>query len=207
MKFNFKKTAYTLAEAVAVMVVLSFIITAMINLTRHNITSESVIKKAGTNGLLQISFATKQILAKYSTSYTMINLKNISGTAFAITASNAAENLSPLYKKILINSSNTVPSTYTDSYLVNESGAKINSNMKVSGFTQGFVAKNGTYIAFKLNGNCTTSISYIYDPSVPENRNAANTCGLIFFDVNADAKPNILGVDQYIIAFGKDGIK
>ena len=35
----------------------------------------------------------------------------------------------------------------------------------------------------------------------------AKSCGLIFYDVNGDKMPNRLGIDQYIISIGANGIR
>ena len=167
---------------------------------------EKTLKKAGMSMLLQINFATKQLLAKYSYNYQMTGLKTTGGAKFSIVDSGADANLSALYKVMLGSKTYSAPSSYTDSSLVNESSAAVGS-YKVSSFTQGFVTKNGTYFALKLNGNCTTSESNIYDPSATEIRTAAKSCGLVFFDVNAHDGPNIVGVDQFIVSIGKMGIK
>lgn len=200
------KKSYTLAEVMIVMFILGIISTFMITSLKKSDYLNKTYKKAGLSTLLQINFATKQLLAKYSYSYQMTGLKTTAGAKFSIVDSGADANLSALYKKILGSRTYSAPSTYTGADLVNEAGSKV-STYKVSTFTQGFQTKHGTYFALKLNGNCTTSESYIYDPSVIDTRTAAKSCGLIFYDVNAHDGPNVVGVDQYIISIGKMGIK
>ena len=127
---------------------------------------------------------------------------------FSITDSGADAKLLELYKTTLraTRSSNT-NATYLDSVLKDKDGATVNAGLKVSSFSQGLTLRNGTYFAFKLNGNCTTNETYIYSPATPNNRSAKNSCGLIFFDVNGQDFPNLVGIDQYIIAIGRNGIK
>ena len=200
------KKSFTLAEVLISVVIVGIIATCMVvSVKKSDYLTESY-KKAGASTLLQINYSTKQILAKYSYSYQMTGLKTLAGAKFSITASGADANLAELYKKVLGTKSYSAPSTYTGADLVNEAGSKVGS-YKVSSFAQGFQIKNGTYFAIKLNGNCTTSESYIYDPSARDIRTASNSCGLIFFDVSAHDGPNIVGVDQYIVSIGKMGIK
>jgi len=204
-----KKNSYTLAEAMIVVVILGIIATCCIGALKKGNFQEEMYTKAGANYYLNISLASRQILAKYSYNYNMTALLNTSGTRFSITdESNAESNLAGIFKKTLGVRTYTAPSTYTTTVLKNKSGTAVgpSSGYKVSDFTQGFKTKNGTYFALKLNKNCTTSEQYIYDPSIPDTRTVANSCGLIFYDVNADEAPNTVGVDIYILAIKKTGV-
>jgi hypothetical protein len=71
----------------------------------------------------------------------------------------------------------------------------------------GFTLKNETYFGINLTGDCTSQIDYIYDPSTPEKRTKTRVCATLFFDMNGKDSPNILGIDQYIVAIGKFGVK
>ena len=203
-----KNQAFTMAETLIAIVMLGVLgACALSTLRPANIKKDALIK-SGASALLQINFATKQILAKNSVNYQMTKLLTTAGAQFSINDSGADAKLAPLYKKALYESrKNTIPATYTALSLKNEEGSAVGSSLKVSSFTQGFKTKNGTYIAFMLYDNCTTNETYIYDPSAPELRTAKKSCGLIFFDVNAEESPNIIGIDQYIVPIGKLGIK
>ena len=201
-----KKLAYTLAEISIVMMIISVIAGCFCVIIRKGDYKSETCKKAGLNALWQLNFASKQILAKYSTKYNMTGLKTLTGDEFSINDEGADAKLAPLYKKVLGSRTYTPPSGYTDSNLTNENDIQVGS-YKVSSFTQGFQAKNGTYVAFKLNGNCTTGETTIYDPSTPELRTSTKSCGLIFFDTNADDSPNTIGIDQYIVSITKQGVK
>jgi len=206
---NLKKTSYTLAEALIIMVVMSLIIASTITILRPKDYVAETLKKSGGSSLVQISFATRQILTKYSTNFRMTRLFTPDKTIFSINDNKADEKLVLLYKKLLFVSNKTVSSDYTNSFLLNESGAKIGggSGLKVSDFTQGFITRSGMYIAFRLYNSCSVSETYIYDPSNTGLKTATNSCGLIFYDVNADNGPNTLGIDQYIASLGAQGIK
>ncbi len=208
MKYGLKKS-FTLTETLIVVVILGFIAAAMLaSLKKGNYKAEA-LKKAGTNYYHQINIASKQILVKYSYGYKMTALKTIGGTEFSISDSNSDASLAPLFKKMLGSGTYSAPSNYSGSYLINESGTKVgpNGGYKVSNFTQGFKTKNGTYMAFMLHEDCTTSeTDNIYDPSTPETHSATKSCGLIFYDVNADDSPNTLGIDQYIVSIHKLGL-
>ena len=204
-----KIKSYTLAEAVIVVFILGIIVTFLLATLRPKDYKTEAYKKAGLNHYLAIGIATKQLLAKYSSNYNMTGLKTTAGADFSIVDSGADAKLAPLYKIMLRGASYTAPSGYSGTVIKNEAGTAVGANggYKISDFTQGFQARNNMYFALKLNRNCTTTESYIYDPSVIEKRTAAKSCGLILFDVNADAEPNIAGVDIYIISIGKMGIK
>ena len=204
MKFK----AYTFAEVLIAMTVISIISVVMCVVFSKNNYKTEACKKAGLNSMFQIEFATKQIISKNSKNYTMTTLKDSDGSIFSINDSGADEKLAKLYKKILYAPRGvTIPSAYTSLDLKNEAGETIGENLKVSSFTQGFKAQNKFYIAFLLHNDCTTNETYIYNPEVPEKRTATKSCGLIFFDTNVDDEPNIVGIDMYIVPIGKIDIR
>ncbi len=202
-----KKKAFTMAETLIAMVMLGIFAACAFTNFRSVDAHGNVLVKMGSTVYMQIRIATTQILAKNSINYQMTALKTLSGTQFSITDSGADENLSALYKKYLLaKRKQTIPDDYK-SLVITKTNITSGNDVKISDFTQEFITKSGTYVAFKLNGNCTTNETYMYDPTVPEKRTAARSCGLIFFDVNYRDKPNILGIDQYIISIGKMGLK
>ena len=123
---------------------------------------------------------------------------------FSIASADSIDRLIELYKKNLIGSRKTFDATYGAQTL--NDGTTFLDGLTPASFT-GFIIKNGAYFGVKLHGNCSTAIDYIYDPSTPENRTLANTCGIIFFDLNEKEEPNLLGVDQYILGSDKFGVK
>ena len=189
------------------MMIVGIIFVAMLNILRPGDINKEVLQKSGAKMMYQLDFASKQILAKNSVNYNFYNLKTVSGTRFSITADGADEKLMDLFKKYLKGLRNaSVSSSYLNKTLINESNATI-SNVKPSSFKYGFSVNNGAYIALKLNKNCTTTETYVYSPVQRSNRSASKSCGLIFFDVNGDKDPNTLGIDQYIVPIGRNGVK
>ena len=201
------KSAFTLVESLITMIVIAIIYAAIADVLRPSDFKRDVLKKSGANMLYQLDFASKQILAKNTVNYTLYNLKTLDGTEFLITEDDADEKLMNLYRNYLKGLRNVdLAPAYLSGDLVDETSTKI-SNVNPSIFKYGFSLNNGTYVAIKLNKNCTTTESYIYSPLQTQKRDRLNSCGLFFYDVNGDKTPNVLGIDQYIVAIGKNGIK
>ena len=204
------KKAFTLAESMIAMIVLGILGACALSVLRPLDIKTDGLKKSGKNTLIELNYATTQILANHSSNARMTGLLSDTKEEFSITDTGADVKLAKLYSKtLIISKKNDIPSTYTASALQNEQGEKIGngSELKVSDFTQGFKIKNHAYIAFKLHSSCDNQEEYIYDPAAIDKRTVKNSCGLIFFDVNAQDSPNILGIDQYIVAIGRQGIK
>ena len=210
-----KFKAYTLTEVLLVLMLISILIsTMMVNLKPKALKGDAILK-AGSNMYAQLEFAFMNILARRSKNYTMLNLIADDSTTFSITDENADSKFLALIKNSIGSMRTTeFSASYLDSTLTDSSGTspttkveEVDTKWKVSDFPNKLMLKNGAYFAFKLNKNCTTNEEYIYIPATPSMRSAQNSCGLIFFDVNYQDTPNILGVDQYIIPIGKLGIK
>ena len=199
-----KSFAYTLAESLIVIAIVGIMYVIVLHVLRPNNIKHEALTKAGSNLYIQIDFATKQMLAKNTKNYILTRLKDSSGE-FSVESSSSASRLLAIYKKRLSGIRKTPDATYLNLALQDSSNNKV-GNLKVSSF-QGFTLKNDAYFGIKLNNNCTTTESYIYNPSMPNKRTQAKSCGLIFFDVNGQDLPNNLGVDQYIISIGKNGIR
>lgn len=198
-----KKNAFTLAEQLLVIIILGVFAVGLINTVKPNNIKKDVYIKTAKSVYVQIEFATKSILAKNTNNYTFLRLKDASGE-FSIASSSSLSRLVALYKKSLVSLRNkTLDSTYKAKALTD---GTTTLTLKPQDFS-GFFIKNGAYFGVKLHGNCTTTVSYIYDPSTPDKRSRTNTCGIVFLDLNEKEQPNMLGVDQYILALGKLGIK
>lgn len=201
-----KKVAFTLAETTIAIVILGIIAGTLLHTLKPNNMKRDFWDKSAKNMVLQIDYATKQILARNSLNYSLLDTLDTSNATFSITSEGADTKLIALYKKYLIGLRKySIPSSYKSSSLIDENNTS--SGYKISDFAQGFKLKNGTYMALKLNGNCTTSETKIYNPATIEIRTANNSCGLIFFDINTEKEPNTLGIDQFIVALGKFGLK
>ena len=200
MKFR----GFTLVEQMIALIIIGILGAVLFNTLRPNDVKTQTLKKVAKSVFVQIEFATKSVLAKNTVNYSFLRLKDTSGE-FSIASADSLSRLIELYKKSLIGlRGKTLEATYSSSTLTD--GTTSITGLSPSSFS-GFFIKNGTYFGIKLHGNCTTTIDYIYDPSTPDKRTRTNTCGIIFFDLNAQSAPNILGIDQYIVALGKLGVK
>lgn len=201
---NMKFRAYTFLEQIIVIIIVGILTVVMLNIFRPNDVREDALKKVAKSVYIQIEFATKSILAKNTNNYSFTRLVDSTGE-FSIESADSVSRLVELYKKSLLGLRNkTLDAVYSSKELTD--GTKTITDIKPSIF-DGFTLKNGAYFGIKLNGDCTTTIDYIYDPSTPDKREKANTCGIIFLDLNSEKQPNILGLDQYIMAIGKRGVK
>lgn len=206
MEKTTKKLAYSLGEALIVMVLVGIVYTVIASLSKPTSIKADALKKAGMNMTTQIDFATRQILAKSSYNYTLLNIRATDGSTFSIASSGNEAKLANVYKKYLVaKRGKTLSSTYTSMTLKNEAGTSL--GITPSSFTGGYFLKNDAYFALKMNGNCTTTISYVYTPFSPTNHSVTNSCAQIFFDVNGQDDPNTVGIDQYILSIGKLGLK
>jgi len=199
--------AFTLTESLITMIIIGIIYVAISSVMRPGDVKKEVLQKSGANMVYQLDFAAKQVLARNTVNYTLYNLKNPDGTEFLITADDADGKLMKLFRRYLKGLKNVpLSSSYLSATLINESNVKV-ANVTPSTFKYGFSLNNNAYVAIKLNKNCTTTETYIYNPIQPSKRNQNNSCGLFFYDVNGEKGPNVLGIDQYVVAIGKSGIK
>ena len=201
-----KKRAFTLAEQLFVIIIIGVFAAVMINTMKPGNVRKDVFKKTANSAYIQIEVGFRALVAKNTKNYTLTRMVDSSGE-FSVASSGSVTRMVNLLKKNIVAQRNsTLDSTYSGKELKNEAGTVISSGLKPSSFT-GFIAKNGMYVGIKLHNNCTTQIGYIYNPAEIDTRTVANTCGIVFFDLNQKEEPNIIGVDQYILPIGKYGIK
>ena len=199
-----KNNAYSIVEVVVVMLILAIITIIMLGTLNSDEVNNKALEQAAKAMYLQVEKATRSVVLNNTNNYTLERMKDSSGE-FSIASSSSLNRMVELYKENMILARNaTQDSNYLSGELTDNTTTW--SGISPSYFT-GFTLRNESYIGFKLNNNCTTTISYIYDPLMPDKRSVANTCGIIFYDTNGDKKPNILGVDQFILAIGKLGLK
>lgn len=201
-----KKRGFTLIETTIVMVILGVIAVVLLTVSKPGEIKQKAMEQAAIDFVSQVERTMKEILLNHTKDYSLLNIVALDNTTFSIASSDKEASLSALFKKYLVGLRGTsLPNIYLSSSLQDSSG--VASGYTVSSFLNGYKVKNGAYIAFKLNGNCTTSETKIYNPAMPDNRTETNSCGLVFYDINSEAPPNNLGVDQFILSIGKYGIK
>ena len=205
------KKAFTLTEVLIVLTVMGVIAAVcLLNLKPNKVKYEALMK-GGKTMLYDIDGATRRLLAKNSIGYSTQRLVDTSGAEFSIGATGSTAKMIELYKQHMKPvRGKTLANTYgaNKDVLLKDEAGNTYTDIKVSYFPSGYFLKNGGYFALKvLSTACTSSISYTYNPNMPSKRTTANSCGAIFYDVNGEQLPNTLGIDQYIVAVGKMGIK
>ena len=110
-----------------------------------------------------------------------------------------------LIKKNMKTARKTVSNSYKTASLIKKDNTTL-EGVTINDFS-GFLLNNGAYFGLKLNDNCTTTIDYIFDPSMPKKTSVENTCGVIFFDTTGEDSPNTIGIDQFFVGLGKSGLK
>lgn len=199
------KKAFTLTESLVCMIVIGVVYAIVMQVTKPNTIKQDALKQAGIDMHNKIDYVTRQIIEAHTKNYTLTKLVNSSGTTYSIATTTAQDTLKGYYQDRLISVRRTAPSSYTGLSLYNTSNAAVNS-YKVSTFP-GFLLKNSAYFGLKLNGSCSTTEQHIYHPIKTTSRTQTKSCGLIFYDVNGAKMPNRLGLDQYIISIGENGIR
>ena len=178
------RNGFTLFEALIAMVVIGTLLSVILIVARPNDVKQDAYKKAGLELYRHIDFATKQITLKNSPTYSLDSVVLSDGTSFSIEKEDDAKYFLELYKKYLI---------------VKRSDKNISEGA--------ITLRSGATFEIELYGDCSIEATGLYNPMLPNTSRAQKSCGLIHFDVNGSNSPNILGVDKYIIAIGKLGLK
>lgn len=207
MNINTKKYyGFGAAEILLIIFVLGlcYIITSHLNDSK--LTTEDKFLKSGIETRNKLKTKTKGIISKYSQDKkTFLNFR-YGKEEFSIGSFSAEKNINIIYKKAFNGSSVKVPPpSYLNSKLKNE---KEQLEKSVSYFNVGFYfgTDNASYMAVKLNDDCKVT-DFVYDPTRPDTKEMYASCGLIFYDVNAEAEPNILGKDQFVYSLDTAGLQ
>ncbi len=188
IKTKHLKNALTLIELMIVMVLVPLLVAACMHFLRPNDIKQDAMNKAGRLFYADLSIATMNIMTKYSKQLNLTGLNTADKSSrFELTDDGAEDNLLDLYKTVLKISREASTLTYSD-------------------FTGTYKARNGAYFAIKLYDNCTTS-TVTYNPQYEDAMEEYNTCGAIFYDINDIEEPNEFGVDRYIVALDKQGLR
>ena len=95
---------------------------------------------------------------------------------------------------------------YFSNELVDYNGTSLGINLKDT-YSNFFFMYNGTLMGMRLYDSCQAEEENAITPDSKEVYHVNNICGSIFYDVNGRAKPNKLGLDQYIIPFTPYGVR
>ena len=178
------KKAFTMAEAILVMVILGIIATIMISNMRPVEFRDRGLQVLAKKVLGQIDTATTQILFNNSANSTMTNLYQ-AGTTNQFSIKSNASYLQALYSKYLVSTRNK-------------------PNNTANGYCNGGVnmmLKDGTCLRFVANASAVTWI-----PGETKETSSAAYDALIYMDINDIEEPNILGKDRYVLPLNASGI-
>ena len=177
-----------MAELVLVMLLVPMIVLACMHIMRPHDIKQDAMKKASKLFYSDLSIATMNIMTKHSKKLNLTELRTADKSSnFELTDEGATNKLLDLYKTVLRISRDASTLTY-------------------DGYTGNYKARNGAFFALQLYGNCTTS-TVTYSPQYEEPMEEYDTCGAIFYDINDKDDPNTLGIDRYIVALDKHGIR
>jgi type II secretory pathway pseudopilin PulG len=183
------KKAFTMAEAILVMVILGIIATIMISTMRPVEFRDRGFRVLAKKVLGQVDTATTQILFNNSRDMLMSNIYNWgSQTAVFSYASNLTW-VKDYYNKYLVGTRDPVKGTWC----------------QTAGATARMKLKDGSCLGF----TAAASNSWIpgestFTAKVTSGVNAE--IGAIYLDVNDEEEPNVYGKDQYIIPICATGI-
>ena len=202
-----KKKGFTFTEALLVLVLLGVIAA----ITIPQLLTEDPSKKGwDTKAEKMIGYfiqASTEILL-FNSGLDDFTKLSLDGGIFSIEDADSAPKMAKLYSKYIQHVAGKIK--LDDEYFAKEIvNYKRVSTGKVLKDTYGsfLYTNDGVIVGFKTNGACNSSESIINLPTFRETQTINNVCGSIFMDINAQAKPNKLGSDQYIIPIGKRGIK
>ena len=210
MKIKTKK-AFTLAEALIVIVIIG-IISALYNISIKVVnTTQKGFEVKSQKMLENIDQVFNFIFAHHSESFNLTDLHDNSGN-FSITDKDVTPRLANLFRKYLSTidlqdgEENQVKAYYASTIIdYDKSSTGLTLNKTYSDF---ITTGNGVIYGFRLYKSCSAKEVNASTPMVTGNRRTiAGICGSIFYDVNGYAKPNKLGSDQYIVPFDEQGAK
>ncbi|MBQ8635590.1 hypothetical protein IJ425_05515 [bacterium] len=200
------KIAFTLSEAMIVIVIMGVIGAIVIpQLKVENPTQRgwtTIAKKMSVN----LTQATTEMLA-LNASLDDLTILRQGDKVFSIADADATPKMADLFMQYLSNIDMNVDTTkeYFSQdildYKRNSTGDKINS------YSNFHYAVDGVLVGYKFYGTCSATEKNANPPEETVKYEVTDSCGSVFFDINAYKKPNKLGSDQYIIPVGVRGMK
>lgn len=178
------KNAFTMAEAILVMVILGIIATIMISTMRPVEFRDRGFKVLAKKVLGQIDAATTQILFNNAQDSSMAKLyppgsnQNYNSFGANLTATKA------LYNTYLVGTREDVTSEWCK---------KGTTYMRL---------KDGSCLGFAAGGTSSNTII----PGESQAHTVTPSQGLIYIDINDAEEPNVFGKDQYLIPVDEGGI-
>lgn len=200
--------AFTMAEALIVMTMLGIIATVMLTTLKPAEFKEKGLKVAAKKVLSEIDTATSQILINDAVDGNFDKVYNVNRTAQIVTSAAGeakkcnsedestsdacgtdAAALAALYKKYL---------TATRTVCKGDVDCPCQSN------TASFYLKDGACIGISIGSQASAATIF---PGEDETTSLTATNGVLFFDTNGKEEPNVVGKDQFLLPFDKNGIQ
>ncbi len=185
------KRAFTMAEAVLVMMILGIIATIMITTLKPTEYRDKALVVLSKKILGQIDTATTQILVNNTREgkFDKLLLNQGKGEAsFSYTGSGA--NVKKLYQMYLV------------AIRKDTKGVKCKYNTSADD-ANAFFLKDGSYMAII---DSAAALNTIF-PGETTEKTLTPGLGAIYFDVNGEDEPNLRGKDQFVIPIGAEGIQ
>lgn len=208
VKKYFKKLkAFTLSEAIVVIVILGVIA----SITVPQVMTVNYNDKANnTLGKKMVSYldnAMVGILDKYATIDDFTRLKDSQGY-FSVEDSGAEERFAKLVKEFLldINFEMDKSKEYFNNKIMLYNKELTDEVLK-DAYPVMFYANDGVILGFRFYGSCSAVEKYATPPEYQRSYEVTDSCGSVFMDVNAYKRPNKLGSDQFIVPIYKRGLK
>ena len=186
------KRAFTMAEAVLVMMILGIIATIMITTLKPTEYRDKALVVLSKKILGQIDTATTQILVNNTREgkFDKLLLNQGKGEASFSYAENGA-NVKKLYQMYLV--------------AIRKDTKGVKCKYSTSGDdANAFFLKDGSYMAIITGKN--SSLNTIFPGETVEKTSTVGL-GAIYFDVNGEDEPNLRGKDQFVIPIGAEGIQ
>ena len=185
---KFLNSAFTMAEAILVMTILGIIATIMISTLKPAEFKEKGMRVMAKKVLSEIDVATTQIL-----------MNNTADGTFDTLYEAGTSNLFNTQEDMII-----ITPKLANLYKAYLSTLRKTPELPKQQFSW-FLLKDGATIGINFEGVPVEGLSIFPGEDVPTN--TTFRYGSIFFDINDNEPPNILGKDQFVLPLDKHGIK
>ena len=201
------KTAFSMAELLIALTVLGVIAAVMMGIVKSSSQVGKSMVILSKKTLNNLENAMNNIVVTHVAADDFTKLKDDYGY-FSIKDEDSTSRMTGLFKKYLLIIDKEVDTSkeYFSNNIIDYNGSSLGINLKDT-YSNFFYMYNGTLVGMRLYGSCDAEEENAITPDSKEIYKVNNICGSIFYDVNGRAKPNKLGLDQYIIPFSKDGIR
>ena len=196
----FKKNAFTISEAIIVLVILGIIA----GLSIAGVKLYNPVDK----GNQTLSWKMAENIESATLSYDdFLRIKD-GGGYFSIEDANITKRISDLYTNYLSDVKYGVDlnNDYFSSEILDYDRSSTGETLK-NAYSNFFYVTDGMLIGFRFYQSCKSIEKNANPPEHKGRYSMDDVCGSIFFDINAFKKPNKLGSDQYILPFGVRGIE